>query len=139
MTEPKKTDRSPIPVLVAALICDAAALDRTTGKKTLVGIFDRLYVRAFPTLHPMALYLKLADAEGNYKFQVKMVHRDTEEVLATVNAEITVKDRLLSNDFYMDADSLPFPRPGRYEFQVWANDIYLGAVFIDAVLAPTQG
>lgn len=139
MADPEKIERTPIPVLVAALVCDAAALDRTTGKKTLVGIFDRLYVRAFPTLHPMALYLKIADAEGMYKVQVKLVHRDTEEILATVNAEITVQNRLLSTDFYMDADSLPFPRPGRYEFQVWANEIYLGAAFVDAMHAPSAG
>ena len=36
-----------VPLLVAAVICDTAVEDPNTRKKTLVGIFDRVYVREF--------------------------------------------------------------------------------------------
>jgi len=39
---PDQTPKGPIPVLMAMLLCDMVITDPDTGKKTLVGIFDRL-------------------------------------------------------------------------------------------------
>jgi len=122
-----------VPVLVAALICDVAVADPSTGKKNLIGIFDRVNVGRFPTQRPFSLYVKVTDAEGYYRTQVRYVQVSTGRVLAEAQGELNATDRLASTDVYIQFPPLPIPEEGRYEFQIWANSVFLGATFIDAV------
>ena len=133
MTQGEPAPSSVVPVLVAVLVCDAAVADRSTGKKNLIGIFDRINVGKFPTKRPISVYMKLADAEGTYQIEVRYVETNTGGVLAQAEGPAQIRDRLTSIDLYMDFPPLPIPREGRYEFQVWANGVYLGGTFIDAV------
>ncbi len=135
LPQPEEPLSKIIPVLVAVLVCDAAVADRATGKKTLVGIFDQINVRSFPISYPMCLYMKITDAEGRYRFQIRFLKRDSEDPLATFDQVFEFKSRVKPADFYLEAPPLPIPSGGRYEFQVWANDIYLGGAYIDAVSA----
>lgn len=126
-----------VPVLVAALVCDVAVTDPSTGKKTLVSIFDRMNVGQFPTSRPLSFYLKLADSEGRYHIEVRYVKADSGETLATVQGEFQSNNRLGSNDFVLSFP-VPIPSEGRYEFQVWANSVFLGQTFIDIVQIQRQ-
>jgi|SRR5882672_2130214 len=121
-----------VPVLVAALVCDVAVMDPTTGKKSLIGVFDRLNVGTFPTSHQMSLYLKVADAQGHYDIEVRF-QKAGGTPIAGATMKLDAPDRLLSQDVYLAFPPLPIPEEGRYEFQVFANSIYLGAAFLDAV------
>ena len=69
-----------VPVLVAAIVCDVAVKDPSTGKVSLIGIFDRISVLNFPTKRPLSLYVKLTDAEGNYDFNVKYVQVESMKI-----------------------------------------------------------
>jgi hypothetical protein len=122
-----------VPVLVAVLVCDSAAVDPGTGKKSLIGIFDRVWASKFPTNRPMFLYVKLTDAEGYYRIKVTYVQTQTGQSLAEVEGEAEFPNRLASADFYVGTPPLPIPAAGRYEFQIWANDVFLGSTFIDAI------
>ena len=122
-----------VPVLVAVLVCDTAAEDPSTGKKSLIGIFDRVWVGRFPTQRPMSVYVKLTDAQGFYRIKLKYVQTQTGQPLAEVDGEAELSDRLSSADFYVVTPPLPIPAAGRYEFQIWANDVFLGSTFIDAI------
>ncbi len=122
-----------IPVLVAMLVCDVAVADPSTGKKNLIGIFNRVNVGTFPTQWRMFLYMKLTDAEGYYKTQVRYIQVSSGKVLAQAEGELNARDRLASIDIYIEFPPLPIPKEGRYEFQVWANSVFLGSTFIDAV------
>jgi hypothetical protein len=122
-----------VPVLVAALACDGAIADPATGKKTLVGIFDRVNVQAFPTQLRMAIYLKLTDAEGPYKIDVRYVQTNSGRELGRAEGRMEFASRLGSFDLSIPFPPIEIPSEGRYEFQVWANDVYLGGTFIDAV------
>lgn len=123
----------PIPVLIAVLVCDVAVTDPSTGKKNLIGIFDRLNVEKFPTRRYVYVYFRLADAEGEYKIELKFVHVNSGKVLAKAEGKLISKDRLVASDGFVPFPPLEFPEPGRYEFQVWAEDVYLGNAFMDAV------
>ena len=68
-----------VPLLVATLVCDVAVADPSTGKKNLIGIFDRVYVGRFPTQRSVSLYFKIADAEGHYNFDVRYVQASTDK------------------------------------------------------------
>ena len=118
---------------MAALVCDVAVADPSTGKKNLIGIFDRVYVGNFPTNRQMSLYMKVTDAAGYYETEVKYVQVGSGKVLAQAKGELNSTNRLVSADLYIQFPPLPIPREGRYEFQVWANSMFLGATFIDAI------
>ena len=124
-----------VPLLVASLVCDVAVADPSTGKKNLVGIFDRVHAAKFPTARSLSLYFKIADAQGRYDFEVRYVRVSTNEILAQAEGTVTVNDRLASSDLYLQFPPLSIPAPGRYEFQIWANSMFLGSTFIDATPA----
>jgi len=77
--------------------------------------------------------MKLTDAEGYYKTQVRYVQVSSGKVLAEAEGELNARDRLASTDIYIEFPPLPIPKEGRYEFQAWANSVFLGSTFIDAV------
>ncbi len=132
MSEPEGPLSQVVPVLVAALICDVAVADPSTGKKNLIGIFDRINVGTFPTQRQVTLYFKVADADGRYEVQVRFVRTGDGNLLGQADGELVASDRLASADFYILFPPLLIPEPGRYEFQIWANSIFLGSSFIDA-------
>ena len=129
-------DRTPsevVPLLVAALVCDTAVVDPTTGKKSLIGVFDAVHATRFPTQRPISLYFKVADADGYYKMEVRFVQADTGEVIAGAEGELIANDRLAATDLHLPFPPLSMPKEGRYEFQIWANSMFLGSTSIRAV------
>lgn len=125
-----------VPVLVAVLVCDTAVAEPATGKKSLIGIFDRVIARTFPSQRPMSVYVKLTDAEGSYKIQLRYVQTGSGQELARAETPAESASRLGSLEFVFSTPPLLIPAEGRYEFQVFANDIYLGSTFVDAVAQP---
>ena len=133
MTQNNPGPLSPIlPVMSAALVCDTHAVDPSTGKKSLIGIFDQVNAAAFPVSRPVTAYYKLADAEGRYEFEIRFSHVGDGDMLAQATGEFTSADRLRALELVVPFPELPFPAPGRYEFQLWANGMYVGATTIDA-------
>ena len=128
-----------VPLLVAVLVCDVAVDDPSTGKKNLIGIFDQVQVSRFPIRRAISLYMKIADAEGRYKFDVRYVRTDTDKILANAEGKMAITDRLSSLDQHISFPSIQIPAPGRYEFQIWANSMFLGSTFIDASQRSTSG
>lgn len=120
-----------VPLLVAAVICDAAVEDPNSKKKTLVGIFDRVWVQNFPTRRQLSLYLKVADTLGKYDFQIMFVEVSTGRKLTEVTGQLNATDRLAACDFFIPLN-LEIPSAGRFEFQVWFNGKYIGQTFLDA-------
>lgn len=138
MVQEENSPSQVIPVLVAVVVCDVAAADPSTGKKSLIGIFDTINVARFADERPMSVYMKLADAEGSYDIEIRYVQRDSGEVLAKAEGHVQIKSRLQSADLIVSFPPLPIPREGRYEFQIWANRVFLGGTFIDALPRRTQ-
>jgi hypothetical protein len=128
-----------VPVLIAALICDSAFQDTGTGKTTLIGVFDRVNARRFPSTHgSVDLFLKLVDADGVYDLEVKFVQVRSGRVLGSAKGTFGVKDRLSAVSMQIQFAPLPLPEEGKYEFQIWANAAYLGSVTLQAVLLASQ-
>ena len=110
-----------------------AVKDPTTGKISLIGIFDRVHVKSFPGNRPVSLYAKLTEAEGHYQFAAKYVYSNTGQTLAEAKGEFTSKEKLSTVELNLQFPPLPLPGPGRYDFQIWANGQFLGQTFIDAL------
>ena len=133
MTRGNPSSSQVVPVLVAVLVCDVACTDPSTGKHSLIGLFDRIHVSNFPAERPMSLYFKLTDAEGRYELDAKFVQVGSGKTLATAKSTFNVADRLVSAQFHVPFPPLKIPSPGRYEFQIWTNSVFLGATFMDVV------
>ncbi|MBI4339415.1 MAG: hypothetical protein HY680_05630 [Chloroflexi bacterium] len=130
MTQEQRSLSQVVPLLIAALVCDVAVADPSTGKQNLIGIFNRINVGRFPAGRAFALYIKLADAEGHYQFDLRFVQVASGTVLARAEGILDAKDRLASQDLSINFPQLPIPEPGRYEFQIWANGMFLGSASI---------
>lgn len=136
MTTDERTLSKVVPYLLAILVCDSGAVDRNSGKKTLVGIFDRVWAEKFPTSRWLSVYFKLSDAQGDYRFKVQYAQVKTDNILAEAETNaLNIKSRLDIRDFLITYPvRLLMPEAGQYEFRLYANNMFLGRIAINAVL-----
>lgn len=117
------------PTLLSILICDSIIIEKATEKKSLIGIFDVLHSTNLPAVRPMGFFARLTDLEGEYRFVVRVVHLsvDGEKVVSAVEtAPVPISDPLAVLDLALNLPPMQFPSFGRYEFQLLANDCYMG-------------
>ncbi len=123
-----------IPSLLAILLCDRVIVEQGTGKKTLVGIFEDLWSAAEPTTAQIGFFARMTDLEGQYVFAIKIVRIAAEGEIVVGDAKLgagqPITDRLLSLDIAVNAP-VAFPNFGKYEFQLFANDMYIGRAVLN--------
>jgi hypothetical protein len=124
---------APIPSVLAMLICDQVIAEQGSGKKSLLGIFDNINAPGFPTQIRLAIYVKIADAEGQYKFGIRLVHLKDETCIAEFHLDVTIADRTNSAELAINVLGMILPEPGKYEFQLWANEVYLHRITLNAL------
>ena len=120
---------SPKPSLTALLVCDMVIEDKTTNKKSLIGLFTHIWAMSFPFAHhKMGVYFCLTDAEGTYEMLLRLVNSESESenLIAEAGVTVHINDMLGINDFGINLPVVRFPGPGRYEFQLFANKQFLG-------------
>jgi len=73
-------------------------------------------------VHPsLGLYLKLSDAQGEYKISVDL-HDDKDQCIAKLQGlTLKVPDRLADVDVGLQGYNLPLPNPGNYFLKVFFN------------------
>jgi hypothetical protein len=127
-----------IPSVLATLLCDWIIVEQGTAKKTLVGLFDSLNSSSFPTLRPIGFYARLTDLEGHYHFTLRIVRLDgeKEELMAGAEFEYKADDPLGILEIALNLPSVPFTTPGRYEFQLYTEDIYVGRAVLNVATQP---
>ncbi len=121
----------PVPSVIAILLCDRIIEEVGTHKKTLVGIFHRIRASA-PVTMPLAFYARLTDAEGKYTFRVNVMSLTDERlVMQGEMAPVDIGNRLRIVEIGLNLPPVPFPKSGRYEFQLFGNNVYLGGATVD--------
>lgn len=131
---------APIPNVVAMLICDQVITEMGTNKKSLIGVFDNFFSLAFPSVLPrLAVYVKLADAEGDYLFKLRIVKLEDESLVAGIGVQVQIADIRRYAEVALNMGSIPIPEPGKYEFQLYADDVYLHRITVQAELAQLPG
>ena len=119
-----------IPSLLAILLCDQIILEQGNGKKTLVGVFDDLWSPAEPIAQKIGFFARMTDLEGNYRFAIKVVRTAAEGEIVVASVDIPVEqpitDRLANLDIALNLPPTVFPRFGKYEFQLFSNDMCIG-------------
>ena len=124
---------SPVPTVLALLLCDQVIVDAGTNKKSLIGVFENLNALVFPASTSMAIYAKLTDAQGKYNFRVRIVHLKNEALLGELEIkDAEFADQLRPAELIINLPGLVFPEAGKYEFQLYANDVYLSRITMEA-------
>ncbi len=123
MSEP--AEASIPPITETLLLCDQVITDETTKKKTLVGVFDRIWVSKFPAKHaPAALYIRLFDAQGDCDIRVEYVKVDEDKVLGQVTGTLQSSKRHTTVELGIPLPPIDIPTPGMYEFRLYLNGRY---------------
>ena len=126
MTEPTNQAAPPIPVAVAMLLCDQMITDKTTGKNSVIGIWDHITAHRLPTLsNPTWIYLRLMECEGEYKFRVELIQVATQQILRSIDGFISNPSRHNAFSGAMGPITINVPNAGEYEIRLWMNDIYI--------------
>ncbi|MEK7403640.1 MAG: hypothetical protein AAB225_00895 [Acidobacteriota bacterium] len=121
-----------MPSVLAVLVCDSVIVDSQTGKQSLIGIFDNIHSVQAPFSQRLGFYARMTDAEGEYKFVVRIVYLGDEEetVGGLETGAVVAANRLQVLNLALNLPPVPFPKFGRYEFQLLANDVYIGRTVI---------
>ena len=121
------------------LVCDQVIVDQGTQKKSLIGIFENVNAVQFPTPLNCAVYARIADAEGHYKFRLRLVSLKDESLLGQVDFEGDVKTQAEPAELALHLAGLLLPEPGKYEIQLYANDVFLARTTIKALTITLPG
>ncbi len=127
-----------IPSVIAILTCEKIIIEQGSNKKSLIGVFGQLLTPQVPVVGSFGFYARLTDAEGDYTFKVEIVYANENKPIVRFGTELLqVTDRLGFVELALSVPPVSFPSFGRYELQLYGNEVYLGHVTID-VIQPTE-
>lgn len=126
---------NPVPSLQAMLICEKVIEEARSGKKSLINIFTGIVAHGLPVPVSMALYVRLTDGEGTYVFRVDAVHLPSDKKVASATLPgLESTDRLKPMEVVIEIPRIDFAESGKYEFQFYGNEVFLGHASVDIVV-----
>lgn len=127
------------PECLAILLCDQVIEDKTTNKKSVIGMFNQIGVRKVPGVQNlMALMISLTDMQGKHKVGFTISH-DTPEgtkELTKVEGDVQIDDRLAVVDMVFNLRGFKLPTLGKYTITALANGAPLAMRHFQVVQAP---
>ena len=112
------------PLGLSLVMCDTIIEDKHTGKKTLVGLFDRIHARRFPCVHPlMCVFVSLTGARGHFPCEVVCRHQDSHTVAFAAKGEVTIRDPRQVVDLVFRLSGVTFTKPDMYWLNLVVDDI----------------
>jgi len=109
------------PMGLSLLICDSVLEDKHTGKKSLVGLFDRIQTQSLPCVHPgMAVFVSITGGRGEYPCEIICRHQDGNALAFEAKGQVTLRDPRQVVDLVFRLNGVRFPEIGLYwvTFQV---------------------
>ncbi|HVY61454.1 MAG TPA: hypothetical protein VHF22_07360 [Planctomycetota bacterium] len=131
---------APMPSIHAMLICDMVIKEAGSNKHSAIGIFTDVYASAYPMmLNPLAVYVCISDALGNYDLAMELVDLEQNKPLGRVQGlRLQSKEKLQSHDFGIRFVNTVFPHAGTYEFRLLADGRLLGGKTLRVRPLPQQ-
>lgn len=117
----KEPGSRPTPVCKAILLCNQLIRDVTTGKASLIGIFDAFRLETVPGhTRPVTAFLQLIEGIGSYVLTVEVHDLQADKVIARATTEsVEFENRLQKRE--IGVPPLPVAHVGIYDFVVLAN------------------
>ena len=129
----------PKPILLNMVICDQILQDVRTGKKSLIGIFNRIHSHVVPFAHKLDVFVSLTEGNGTYSSELKCLKADTNEVIAKLNGPIELVDPHDILEVNFVSLNLIFPSFGNYRFEFMCNDTSIGFARFEVLKIQNQG
>lgn len=113
------------PVVTATLLCDQVIVDALSGKKSLIGIFDRISATDFPSVHTrMVLFVSMTEWHGNKNWRVRI--QDSQlHIIFNIEGTHEHLDPLQPVDFMFDMVGIIFPSEGDYQLEVSVDGTFI--------------
>ncbi len=128
-------------MLVAlAVLADHANVSRE-GKLNILGIFDTIFVREFPAVHPQALLIvrfeaDISEAETKKPVEIRLIDEDGAQILS-VSGEVALgkpePGEIIQANALLTLNNLTFPHPGRYVFKILVNQEHKADVSLKVI------
>lgn len=118
-----------------AVLADHANISRE-GKLNILGIFDTIFARDFPAIHPQALLIvrfeaDISEAGSKKPIEIRLIDEDG-AVILTVTGEVTLgkpePGEIMQANALLTLTNIVFPHPGRFTFKIHVNQEYKGEV-----------
>lgn len=127
------------PQVKSFLISDIVIQEKESNKWSAIGIFDRICASRFPFRHSrVALYFKIADAEGDYKVKIEFCDSEGKKLALFEGINMHVPNRLVCPDFGIQTYDLPIPQPGQYYFNLYLNDEFVQGIQLQVESSPQK-
>lgn len=112
----------------AMLVCDQILTEAGTNKKSLIGIFEQIYVSKLPSHHPnLSVYVKFTGALGEYQFELELVDLQTNQAIGRGELPSQkIEDKLASYELVFNLRNLRFVNEGKYEFRIFSDGEVFG-------------
>ncbi|HUR64791.1 MAG TPA: hypothetical protein VMZ03_00445 [Chitinophagaceae bacterium] len=99
------------------------------SKLTIVGTFDSIHTKQFPTQHPacaIACRLRFSAKEtGTHDFRLRLIDSEGKEVIKPIEGNITIgmppNGQFASINIVVNFNQLQFEKEGRYSFELYMD------------------
>ena len=121
---------------LALHVCDEVIEDAKTGKKSLIGLFNRIVSARFPCVHPkMHVFVSITGGRGRQQAELRCVNHSTHAVLLSTRGEISFANPNAVIDVNFHLTNVKFPEPGTYSFEFLCE----GELVFDRLFLVLQG
>ncbi len=112
-----------LPECVSIILCDDIYRDERTKKLVIVGTFNNINVRSFPSIHhQLKILFTLTNGRGNYTIELSIENARTGNAIMKLKGPAQLPDPLKIVDFDIGLVGLPIPEPGKYWVVLKADD-----------------
>lgn len=118
---------TPVPDIIALIVCDQIITDRLSGKQSLIGMFSTIHSVRFPVVHPqLSIYVALTDGRGKTPLTIRVVDADdVRPPLVQGQGVVEFKDPRAIANLALQFHGLTFPEPGQYRVQILCRETLL--------------
>ena len=127
----------PPPDVVALLVCDQIITDRLTGKQSLIGMFSKVHVVKFPTVHPqLSVFVALTEGRDTAELTIRIVDgNESRPPLVQGKGMVKFRSPRDVTHLALQFHGLTFPEAGEYRVQLWSGSTLLREAKLELVQA----
>ena len=113
-----------MPMGLALLVCDMVIQDRQTNKRSLIGLFDRLFANQFPCVHPqLSVFISLTSGRGTYQCEVRCRNSEDGTPAFSAKGPMTMNDPMQVVEMVFNMQGVRFTEPGHYWLECLVDEV----------------
>lgn len=131
---------TPLPDVLALVICDQIITDRMTGKQSLIGMFSQIRSLRFPAAHAqLSVFVALTEGYGKTEVTLRIVDaNDARPAIVEGKGTVDFKNPRTIANLALQFHGLTFPEAGEYRVQLYAGTSLLREARLDLLLVRPQ-